>query len=230
MVGFSFDATIKKGNEMNNGKNIDYREHWNKVYSSNEINNLGWYEEIPKPSLDLITKCGLAKNATILDVGSGATTLIDNLIQQGYKNIIASDISEIALEKLKARLSKENSEFVQCVVDDITDPQKMDFTLRVDLWHDRTVLHFLIDEKQQVGYLSTLKRVVKKKGYVIIAVFSLEGAKKCSGLNVENYDQKMISEFLGNDFELLEYFNHLYINPSGGERPYVYTLFKRINN
>lgn len=215
---------------MNNEKQIDYREHWNKVYSSNEINNLGWYEEIPKPSLDLIAKCGLAKNSTILDVGSGATTLIDNFIQQGYKNIIASDISAIALEKLKARLSKENSEFVQLVVDDITDPQKLDLTLGVDLWHDRTVLHFLTDENQQAGYLSTLKKIVKKDGYVIIAVFALEGAKKCSGLNVKNYDQKMISGLLGNDFELLEYFNYLYINPSGGERPYVYTLFKRINN
>lgn len=215
---------------MDNGKHIDYREHWNKVYSANETNNLGWYEKTPTQSLNLIAKCGLAKNATILDVGSGATTLIDNLIQQGYKNIIASDISEIALEKLKARLSKENSELVQWVIDDITDPQKIDFTLKVDLWHDRTVLHFLTDEKQQVGYLSTLKRTVKKEGYVIIAVFSLDGAKKCSGLNVKNYDQKMISEFLGNDFELLDYFKHLYINPSGGERPYVYTLFKRINN
>lgn len=214
---------------MNNEKHIDYREHWNKVYSSNEINNLGWYEEIPKPSLDLIAKCRLAKNAVILDVGSGATTLIDNLIQQGYKKIIASDISEIALEKLKVRLPKENSELVQWVVDDITNPQKLDFTLKVDLWHDRTVLHFLTEENQQTGYLSTLKKIVKKGGYVIIAVFTLEGAKKCSGLNVKNYDQKMISEFLGNDFELLEYFEYLYINPSGGERPYVYTLFRRIN-
>jgi len=155
--------------------------------------------------------------------------LIDNLIQQGYKNIIASDISAIALEKLRARLSKDSSELVQWVADDITNPKNLDFTLKVDLWHDRTVLHFLIDENQQTGYLSTLKKIVKKGGYVIIAVFSLEGVKKCSGLNVKNYSQNMISEFLGNDFELLEYFNHLYINPSGGERPYVYTLFKRIN-
>lgn len=214
---------------MDNEKQIDYKEHWDNVYSSNEINNLGWYEEIPKPSLDLIAKCGLAKNAVILDVGSGATTLIDNLMQQGYKNIIASDISAIALEKLKARLSKENSELVQWVVDDITEPQKIDFTLKADLWHDRTVLHFLTDENQQTDYLSTLKKIVKKGGYVIIAVFALEGAKKCSGLNVKNYDHKMISEYLGNDFELLEYFNHLYINPSGDERPYVYTLFRRIN-
>lgn len=214
---------------MNNRKHIDYSKHWNMVYSSNDMNNLGWYEEKPKPSLDLITKCGLAKNAKILDVGSGATTLIDNLIQQGYKNIIALDISKIALEKLKARLPQENKEFVQLIVDDIVEPQNLNFPLDVDLWHDRTVLHFLTDENQQAGYLATLRRIVKKGGYIIIAVFSLEGARKCSGLNVNNYDQKMISEFLGNEFELLEYFNHLYISPSGGERPYVYTLFRRVN-
>ena len=210
-------------------KHINYKEHWNKVYSSNDMTNLGWYEEIPKPSLDFISECGLDKNAVILDVGSGATTLIDNLIQQGYKNIIATDISTIALEKSKTRISKENSSFVKWNVDDITNTQNLDNTLKVDLWHDRTVLHFLTEEKQQAGYLSTLKRVVKKGGYVIIAVFSLEGAKKCSGLDVVNYDHKMISEFLGNDFELIKYLDHLYINPSGGERPYVYTLFRRLN-
>ncbi|MAT59446.1 MAG: SAM-dependent methyltransferase [Ignavibacteriae bacterium] len=221
----------KEGEKMKDSdkKHINYKEHWNKVYSSNDMTNLGWYEEIPKPSLDFISECGLDKNAVILDVGSGATTLIDNLIQQGYKNIIATDISTIALEKSKSRLSKENSEFVKWIVDDITNPQNLDNTLKVDLWHDRTVLHFLTKEKQQDGYLAALKRVVKKGGFVIIAVFSLEGAKKCSGLDVVNYDHKMISEFLGNDFELIKYLDHLYINPSGGKRPYVYTLFRREN-
>ena len=105
-------------------KHINYKEHWNKVYSSNDMTNLGWYEEIPKPSIDFIAECGLDKNAVILDVGSGATTLIDNLIQQGYKNIIATDISTIALEKSKTRISKENSSFVKWNVDDITNTQK----------------------------------------------------------------------------------------------------------
>lgn len=214
---------------MSSEKQINYREHWNKVYASTKINNLGWYEEVPKPSLVLIMKCGLSKDAVILDVGSGTTTLIDNLIQQDYKNVIALDISETALKKAKAKLSKENSEIAQWIADDITNPQKINLILKVDLWHDRTVLHFLTDEKQQIGYLYTLKKAVKKGGYVIIAVFSLEGVKKCSGLNVKNYDQEMIAEFLGDDFKLLEYFNHIYINPSGGERPYVYTLFRRIN-
>jgi hypothetical protein len=90
------------------------------------------------------------------------------------------------------------------------------------------VLHFLTEENQRKGYLSTLKKLVKIGGYVIIAVFSLEGAKKCSGLNVLNYDHKMISQFIGCEFELLKHFPYLYVQPSGGVRPFVYTLFKRI--
>jgi len=212
---------------MNTKKNIDYKNHWNKIYSKSEINKLGWYEESPKPSLDLIQKCNLKKNAAILDIGSGTTTLIGELIKEGYKNIIATDISDVALKKSRKRLKDGEAKSVKWIVDDITIPEHLTGLGKVDLWHDRTVLHFLTEENQQKGYLSTLKRLVKTDGYVIIAVFSLEGAKKCSGLDVANYNHTMISEFLGNEFELLEHFPHLYLQPSGGERPYVYTLFRR---
>ncbi len=100
--------------------------------------------------------------------------------------------------------------------------------LKVQLWHDRTLLHFLVTKEQQSGYLTNLKSVVNLNGFVIIAVFSLEGAKKCSGLDVKNYDNKMIADFLGDEFILLEHFNYAYIQPSRNERPFVYTLFQRI--
>ncbi len=207
---------------------IYYKNHWNNVYSKSEINKLGWYEESPKPSLDLVKKCKLNKDAVILDVGSGATTLIKKLLEQGYNNIIATDISAVALEKAKEKLKAEKAKLVKWIVDDITDPEYLTEPGIIDLWHDRTVLHFLTEENQKDGYLSTLKGLVKVGGFVIIAVFSLEGAKKCSGLDVVNYDHTMILEFLGNEFDLLEHFPYLYIQPSGGERPYQYTLFKRL--
>ena len=212
---------------MKENQKIDYKEHWNKVYSQSEIEKVGWYEESPEPSLDLIKKCNLNKDAVILDVGSGATTLIEELLNDCYNNIIATDISEVALSKAQERLEAEETELVKWVVDDITNPEYLTEIGVIDLWHDRTVLHFLTDENLREGYLSTLRRLVKIGGYVIIAVFSLEGAKKCSGLDVVNYDHTMISQFLGNEFELLEHFPYLYVQPSGGERPYVYTLFKR---
>ncbi len=215
-------------NYMNIKKDIDYVEHWNDVYSKSETNKLGWYEESPKPSLDLIKKCNLKKNVVILDVGSGVTTLIEKLLEQGYNNIVATDISKVALDKAKERVKAEEAKLVKWIVDDITNSEYLIQPGTIDLWHDRTVLHFLTEENQKDSYLSTLKGLVKVGGFVIIAVFSLEGAKKCSRLDVVNYNHTMISEFLGDEFDLLEHFPYVYIQPSGGERPYVYTLFRRM--
>ena len=204
------------------------RDHWNEVYTSRDINKLGWYEGIPEPSIKLISECSLDKEDIILDAGVGASTLIDSLITLGYKNIIAVDISEIALNKLRERLGEEKSRLVKWVVDDIMQPKRIQNLSDIALWHDRALFHFLLEEKQRQMYLTTLKKVVKKSGHVIIASFSLTGAKVCSGLNVMNYDQTILSNFLGDDFELIEYFDYTYHMPSGAERPYIYTLFKRI--
>jgi len=210
---------------MSAQKNINFKEHWNKVYSNTDVSKLGWYEKVPQPSIQLIEKCNLKKDSVILDVGTGTTGLIPYLLEKDYNNIIGLDISEEAIKKSSQGLKTDDAQRVKWIVDDITSPKIL--KEKVDLWHDRTVLHFLTDEKQQVGYLKTLNKIVKPDGYVIIAVFSLEGAKKCSGLDVKNYNEQMISEFLGKEFILLEHFNYLYIQPSGGERPYVYTLFQR---
>ena len=102
------------------------KDHWNNVYASKEINKLGWYEEVSEPSIRLISKCPISKDDPILDVGAGASTLIDYLLNHGYENIIAVDISEIALNKLKERLGADKSSRVQWVVDDITQPAHMD--------------------------------------------------------------------------------------------------------
>jgi|SRR5674476_55281 len=208
---------------------IDYKNHWDKVYSKNDLDKLGWYEETPQPSLDLINSCNLNKDAAVLGVGSGASTLIKNLIHDSYSNIIVLDISKVALDRAKQLLTPEEAEKVKWIVDDITNPYNIIQIGSIDLWHDRTVLHFLIDVNQQKAYLETLKKVVRKDGFVIIAVFSLEGAKKCSGLDVKNYDHNMIEEYLGNNFKLLNHFPYLYKMSSGDIRPYIYTLFQRIN-
>ena len=207
---------------------ISMKEHWNEIYEALDIDELTWYEEIPEPSIKLLAKCHINKDESILDVGAGASTFIDHLIDQGFKNIIAIDISEIALNKLKERLGKEKASSVRWIVDDITRPEHIHNLRDIAVWHDRAVLHFLLEENEQRMYLSTLKKVIKKGGYVIIAAFSLKGAKKCSGLDVKNYDQNMLANFLGKDFRLLEYFDHTYHMPSGEPRPYIYALFQKI--
>ena len=203
------------------------KEHWDEIYEALDADELTWYEEIPEASIKLLYKCQMTKDESILDVGAGASTFVDYLINQGFSNVIATDISEIALDKLKKRLGKEKASRVRWIVDDITRPVHIQNLRDIAVWHDRAVLHFLLEEKQQQMYLSTLKKVVKKGGYVIIAAFSLKGAKKCSGLDVKNYDQKMLAEFLGEDFSLLEYFDYTHYMPSREPRPYIYTLFQK---
>ena len=207
--------------------NSSSKEHWNEIYTWLETEELGWYEKTPAPSIKLLSKCRISKDESILDVGAGASTFIDHLINQGFKNIIAADISEIALNKLKERLGKEKASMVRWIVDDITQPIHIQDLRDIAVWHDRAVLHFLLEENQQHMYLSTLKKVIKKGGYVIIAAFSLKGAKKCSGLDVKNYDQNMLAKFLGEDFSLIEYFDYTYYMPSGEPRPYMYALFQK---
>ena len=207
--------------------NSSMKEHWDEIYEGLDVDELTWYEEIPEPSIRLLSKCHINKDESILDVGAGASTFIDYLLNQGFKNIIAADISETALNKSKERLGKEKASSVRWVVDDITRPVHIQDLRDITVWHDRAVLHFLLEENQQKVYLSTLKKVLKNKGYVIIAAFSLKGAKKCTGLNVKNYDQDLLAKFLGEDFKRLEYFDHTYYMPSGVPRQYIYALFQK---
>ena len=207
--------------------NLEMQNHWDTVYEGNQTEQLGWHEENPEPSLKLIKKCRLPKNARILHAGAGATNLVDVLIGKGYKNQVVTDISESALRKLRQRLGFENSGKVEWVLDDLTKPFQLHTTAPVDLWHDRAVLHFFTREKDQQIYFDLVRKLVKPGGYVIIAAFSLDGAKACSGLPVKNYNAEMLTEKLDEDFQLLDTFEYRYVMPSGGVRPYVYTLFKR---
>ena len=203
------------------------KEHWNKVYDSKEIDTLGWYEPISGPSIELISKCDIDKNEPILDVGVGASTLIDSLLDRGYTNIIGVDISELALNKLSERLGKERAKSVTLIADDVTNPRYLQELSDIAIWHDRALLHFLLEETHRQSYFAILKRIVKKGGFVIIAAFSLTGKKKCSGLDVINYDKNMLSALLGDDFDLIEEFDYTYITPWNEDRLYIYTLFKR---
>lgn len=209
-------------------KSINYTEHWDKVYQTKADEQLGWFEDYPETTLNLIKKCQLIPDATILNVGVGTTKLIDALLDNGYNNIIANDLSKAALEKLEVRILNKYNYQLKCIADDLTKPKDLLELKNVDLWIDRAVLHFFLSEEGQDNYFNTVETVVSKGGYVLIAVFSLEGAEKCSGLPLQRYNAEMLQDKLGSDFKLIETFNHTYVNPSGGERPYIYTLFKRL--
>jgi len=206
----------------------DFIDHWNKTYDKNATEKLGWYENKPEQSLQLIKKCELNKDAMILNVGAGSTTLIDELLKQNYTNLIANDLSSNALEKLQERLGSDKNK-VKWIIDDLTFPTELTkLENGVSLWYDRAVLHFFNGKYEQDAYFGLLRKLVKKDGFAIIAVFNLNGATKCSGLPVFRYDENMLHLKLGKDFELIETFNHTYTQPSGNTREFIYTLYKRI--
>ena len=206
--------------------NYDYKEHWNNAYQNNVVEKLGWFEDDPVASIDLIEKCNLSKDALIFNAGAGATILIALLLEKGYSNILVNDISSLALDKLKSSII--NNSNVRFIVDDLTNPITLLDLKNVDLWHDRAVLHFFTSKDQQLSYFNLLKKIVKEGGYVIFSEFGIDGAKKCCGLDIVNYSEKMLQDRLGEEFTLLESFNHQYNHPSNGNtRKYIYTLFKR---
>ena len=203
------------------------KSHWQNVYETRDTQSLGWFEQNPAPCLRLIARCALDKHEPILDVGAGATTLIDNLLDQGFDNVIALDISGAALEKLQQRLGPERAARVEWIVDDMAHPGVIRDHAQVCLWHDRALLHFFTERHQQQAYLATLKTLVKKGGFVSIGVFSMDGAPRCSGLELKRYDADLLAAFLGPGFKLLESFSHTHTMPSGDPRPYIYALFQR---
>jgi len=210
-------------NETNNNSN-----HWRDVYKDANITKLGWYEIESSPSLRLIEKCNLAKKDLILNVGAGSTTLIDSLLENGYTNLIANDISGKSLNTIKDRIGKKQQS-VKWIVDDIINPTELKKISQVDLWNDRAVLHFFVEGKDQDAYFELLDQKVCKNGYVILAVFNLDGAKRCSGLPVKRYSVNMLQEKLGSSYILKDSFNYIYTMPNGEDRDYVYTLFQKTN-
>jgi cyclopropane fatty-acyl-phospholipid synthase-like methyltransferase len=216
-----------KGCKTSNSKE-HLGEYWCAMYTDVDITKLGWYEDESTPSLQLIENSKVAKNAAILNVGAGSTTLIDSLVEKGYTHLIANDISSCALNKIKHRIGAKQEE-VTWIVDDLVNPTELKKMPQVDVWNDRAVLHFFVDERDQDAYFELVNQKVKKNGFVILAVFNLEGATMCSGLPVKRYDAKMLQEKLGKGYLLKESFNYIYTMPNGDDRNYVYTLFQKIN-
>ncbi len=203
------------------------KEHWNEKYANSPLTQLGWYEARPTPSITLIEKCGVPRHSALIDVGSGASTLIPGLLELGYQNLYAVDISEVALKQAQNALTEAQSACVHWLVEDITQPSTMLQSLQVAVWHDRAVFHFLTEEQHRKTYLDLLQKVLMPGGFAVIATFAPEGATKCSGLPVQRYSAEDLSEFLGPGFKLIESLGYTYQMPAGDLRPYVYTRFQK---
>ena len=200
------------------------KEHWEHVYQSKSPVDVSWYQGNPALSLRLISKADLAHDAAIIDVGGGASILVDNLLEAGYMDISVLDVSANALAHVKQRLAERAGE-VRWIEEDVS---RFKPSRQYDVWHDRAVFHFLTDKKDRVLYVSNLKKGLKQGGQLIIMAFATDGPVKCSGLEIVQYDSGKLMAELGSSFELLEEGYELHITPTGNQQKFAYFRLIRI--
>lgn len=201
------------------------KQHWEKVYQEKDTTReVGWYQDVPKISINLIQSTRVDKNGYIIDIGGGDSKLVDNLLEFGFKNIIVLDISSKALQKAKVRLG-EKAESVTWVETDILE---FDTKLRFDLWHDRAAFHFLTEKEDIARYVKIAGKLIKPGGYLIVSTFSTNGPKKCSGLDITQYSENSIKKTFGNDFNLMRSFEEAHITPFNTKQNFLFNIFKRV--
>ncbi len=203
--------------------NADRRAHWQNVYTTKAENEVSWYQETPVPSLDLIAATGLSNDASIIDVGGGASRLVDSLLDRGFHRITILDLAASALEEAKKRLGRR-ADGIEWIAADITSWEPAS---RYDLWHDRAAFHFLTEPRDRDAYVVRLKKAVRPGGHVIIATFAPDGPERCSGLPIMRYDPEALARTLGPDFELIESRRHDHLTPGGNTQRFQFSRFLR---
>jgi SAM-dependent methyltransferase len=198
------------------------RAHWETVYASKSEREVSWFQESAAPSLELIAEAGVTPLSAIIDVGGGASRLVDALLEKGFRDVTVLDISEAALAAAKARLS-ERGLSVQWVISDVTEwrPEAAAF----DLWHDRAAFHFLTDPGDRTAYVARMIRALKPGGHAIIATFALDGPERCSGLPVVRYDGRSVGEAIGDRFKLIRTRPEAHVTPRGAKQSFQFSLF-----
>ena len=201
----------------------DRQSHWQNVYLSKGEQEVSWTQGDPEPSLGLIAKYASSLEASIVDIGGGASRLVDGLAGRGYAHLTVLDLSEAALQAARQRLGAQAAQ-VHWIAADATKwqpPQPF------DLWHDRAAFHFLVDGGDREAYLDRLKRGVKVGGHAIIATFALDGPEKCSGLPVQRYDPTRLSQTIGESFELIADQPHRHVTPWGAVQSFQFSVLRR---
>lgn len=199
------------------------KEHWNQVYAAKPADEVSWFQTHPATSLRLIAASGVAKDAGLIDVGGGASVLVDRLVEGGFAPLAVVDLSAAALDHARRRLG-ERARQVEWMEADITSfvPPR-----RFGLWHDRAVFHFLTAKTDRQKYVAALRRTLAAAGQVIIATFAADGPVRCSGLEVVRYDAPALGAELGPEFELLEEVAETHVTPWNTEQKFAYFRLAR---
>ncbi|MBL7004633.1 MAG: class I SAM-dependent methyltransferase [Gammaproteobacteria bacterium] len=202
---------------------MNKKAHWESVYKEKSPLEVSWHQKKPTISLALIKKISQNHTDNIIDVGGGASTLADFLLEDGFNNITVLDLSSNALAHAKQRLG-DKSTLIEWTVEDVTN---FVATHKYDIWHDRAVFHFLTAKDDRDKYKEVLESSINTGGCVIIAAFSIGGPQKCSGLDIVQYDAVKLKNELGNNFTLIEEQHENHITPAGKEQEFGYYVFAK---
>jgi SAM-dependent methyltransferase len=201
---------------------VSRRAHWENVYATKQDDQVSWFQENPAPSLALIDLAQPTPETTIVDIGGGASRLVDCLVARGFNYVTVLDLSEAALATAKARLGDQPN--VQWVAADVTTWKP---TQTYDIWHDRAAFHFLTDGSDRAAYAACLKQAIKPGGHVVIGSFAIDGPERCSGLPVNRYDAAGLAAELGKGFRLIDARRHEHATPWGAIQRFQFCIFQR---
>jgi ubiquinone/menaquinone biosynthesis C-methylase UbiE len=224
MMGLVSRAVAKTAFEARRERHaMSRRLHWDNVYTTKRESEVSWFQQNPSVSLDLIAAAGATPASRIIDIGGGASRLVDALVEKGFRAVTVLDVSDAALAVAATRLGSRANE-VRWIAADATswEPQE-----QYDVWHDRAAFHFLTDEADRTAYVARLTRALRPGGHAIIATFAEDGPERCSGLPVQRHDAASLAGALGPAFELVETRRHAHATPWGSEQRFRFNLFRR---
>ncbi|MGK4002072.1 class I SAM-dependent methyltransferase [Sorangium sp. So ce1036] len=202
------------------------KQHWEQVYVTKPATGVSWYAPHLDRSLELIERAAGARDARIIDVGGGASTLVDDLVDRGYGAVTVLDLSEQALAVARERLGPRAAD-VTWLAADITTSALPE--AQFDIWHDRAVFHFLTDREARRRYVANVTRSVRPGGHVIVATFGPEGPERCSGLDVVRYDADALHGEFGAMFLKVDSMREVHTTPWGSEQEFVYCFCIRLD-
>lgn len=202
----------------------DRTPHWQSVYQTKQATEVSWFRPHLDTSMVLLKQAGLDRKSRVLDVGAGASSLVDDLLEIGVHGITALDLSDASLQVARQRLG-EKASHVQWIVGDITQIQLPRGS--IDLWHDRAALHFLVEPSAAASYVRIAEHAIADDGYAVIGCFAADGPERCSGLPVARRDPQDIAALFGSSFVMVDSRRETHMTPSGGAQRFAYALLRR---
>lgn|SRR5882757_350374 len=200
----------------------DRQAHWENVYSTKGETEVSWFQETPAISFELIMAAGATTDSAIIDIGGGASRLVDTLLKARFRSLAVLDLSGAALAAARNRLGVDASR-VEWIASDVTNWNP---TRKYDVWHDRAAFHFLTDPADRLAYLARLKTALRRGGQAIIGTFALDGPEKCSGLPVQRYDPTSLHKMLGDQFRLVDSRRETHTTPWASTQLFQFARFE----